>query len=115
MDFGQQEVMFRKHSKCDSWWAPRLPSLRTTSGTYTAFSDNESGFRAAVTAFSSTDKIEFLETAKLEGTLAHKSSYPSYFEYGSVVTERKLIHHQGDCCPHSLVTLAKCLDPDTLL
>ena len=45
--------------------------------------------RAAVTAFLSGDKIRFLETAKLEGTLATNVSYLVYFEDGVLLTEQE--------------------------
>lgn len=43
---------------------------------------------AAVTAFLSGDKIRFLETAKLEGTLATNANYLVYFEDGILLREQ---------------------------
>jgi hypothetical protein len=42
----------------------------------------------AVNAFLSGDKIQFLETAKLEGTLATNANYLVYFEDGILRTEQ---------------------------
>src|SRR5215470_347629 len=43
--------------------------------------------RAAVTAFLSRDKIGFIETTKLEGTLATNTNYLVYFEDGVLLEE----------------------------
>lgn len=43
---------------------------------------------AAVTAFLSDDKIRFLETTKLPGTLATNANYLVYFEDGKLVSEQ---------------------------
>ena len=43
---------------------------------------------AAVTAFLSRDKIRFIETAKLEGTLATNANYLVYFEDGVLLGDR---------------------------
>jgi hypothetical protein len=43
---------------------------------------------AAVTSFLSDGKIRFLETAKLEGTLATNANYLVYFEDGKLAAER---------------------------
>lgn len=43
---------------------------------------------AAVTAFLSGDKIRFLESAKLAGTLATNANYLVYFEDGKLTTEQ---------------------------
>jgi len=44
--------------------------------------------RAAVTAFLSGDKIRFLESAKLDGTLATNANYLVYFEDGTLLSEQ---------------------------
>ena len=43
--------------------------------------------RAAVTAFLSPDKVRFIETTKLEGTVATNANYLVYFEDGVLVKE----------------------------
>ena len=43
--------------------------------------------RAAVAAFLSPDKIRFIETTKLEGTVATNANYLVYFEDGALVRE----------------------------
>jgi len=44
--------------------------------------------RAAVTAFLSPDKIRFIETAKLEGTVATNANYLVYFENGVLLRDQ---------------------------
>jgi len=43
--------------------------------------------RAAVTAFLSPEKLRFIETTKLEGTVATNANYLVYFEDGVLLGE----------------------------
>lgn len=67
------------------------PSIELDCGQYPEFTAHywlRGSNRAAVTAFLSPDKIRFIETTKLEGTVATNANYLVYFENGELLRDQ---------------------------
>jgi hypothetical protein len=67
------------------------PAIEFDASQYPQFSSHfwiRGSDRAVVTAFLSGEKIRFLESAKLKGTLATNANYLVYFEDGVLLTEQ---------------------------
>src|SRR5262249_56566489 len=87
---GRNSPIHTLENEVDKISGASKPSIELDCGQYPEFTAHywlRGSNRAAVTAFLSPDKIRFIETTKLEGTVATNASYLVYFEDGVLLEE----------------------------
>lgn len=88
---GRNSVVHTMENVVDKAVGAPKPSISVDARQYPEFSTHfwiTGADSAAVAAFLSADKIRFLETEKLQGTLATNANYLVYFEPGILVSEQ---------------------------